>query len=167
MLSLRFFCVLLSAVLLFSTPGSAGEFTIADQVLISKSERKLFLMKDENILREFDISLGLLPEGEKLKEGDFRTPEGRYFLTTRNTDSDFFLSIKISYPNEEDARKAERLGVDPGGQIMIHGLPNQPRHSPAYYQQTDWTDGCIAVTNSDMIDIWLMTVENTPVVITP
>jgi murein L,D-transpeptidase YafK len=97
-----------------------------------------------------DISLGLVPEGDKKTEGDFRTPEGSYQLTERNPASDFFLSILISYPDGNDHREADRLGLSPGGQIMIHGQPNNPVHSPDYYRWTDWTDGCVAVSNSNM-----------------
>jgi murein L,D-transpeptidase YafK len=102
-----------------------------------------------------------------VREGDFRTPEGRYVLDGRNVDSDYFLSIHVSYPNDADRQRARAQGVDPGGQIMIHGLPNTPRYEPAHYRSMDWTDGCIAVSNSDMVDIWLMTRESTPIEIRP
>jgi len=148
-------------------PVAASDFEMADRVLIKKSERKLFLMKKDRILKSVDISLGLVPTGDKLSEGDFRTPEGRYKLTERNPASDFFLSILISYPNGSDDREAERVGLSPGGQIMIHGQPNSPSHSPDYYRWTDWTDGCVAVSNSNMVDIWLMTDNNTPIDILP
>ena len=139
----------------------------ADRVLVVKSERKLYLMKGNSALREFDVSLGLAPTGHKLRSGDSRTPEGTYYLDARNVDSNFFLSIHVSYPNDSDRRHAAALGVDPGGQIMIHGQPNQPRYSESRYQGLDWTDGCIAVSNSDMVDIWLMTGEGTPIEIRP
>jgi murein L,D-transpeptidase YafK len=119
------------------------------------------------VLRAFDVALGLVPKGPKQHEGDFRTPEGRYVLETRNVDSNYFLSIQVSYPNEVDRDRARAAGMDPGGQIMIHGLPNEPRYDSKHYQGTDWTDGCIAVSNSDMIDIWLMTRESTPIEIRP
>ena len=96
----------------------------------------------------------------KERAGDFRTPEGSYRLTRRNTRSDFFLSIQVSYPNEQDMQRARRNGWQPGGSIMIHGLPNDPRHTPDYYASQDWTDGCIAVTNADMVEIWMMTSDN-------
>ena len=140
---------------------------IADEVLVVKSERKLYLLKDGEVLREFNVSLGLRPVGPKEREGDFRTPEGRYVLESRNPSSDYFLSIKVSYPNAEDRARAKALGVDPGGQIMIHGLPNNPRRDEKSYLGWDWTDGCIAVSNSDMIDIWLMTRDQTPIEIRP
>ena len=90
-----------------------------------------------------------------------------YFIDAKNPDSDYFLSLKISYPSEADRSRARRLGVDPGGQIMIHGLPNEPRFAESSYKGTDWTDGCIAVSNSDMIDLWLMTPVATPIEIRP
>jgi murein L,D-transpeptidase YafK len=150
-------------------PGTAAarDFPVADKVVVEKAKRKLHLMKAGEAFRTFDIALGIEPEGDKLEEGDNRTPEGLYWLDLRNPDSDYFLSIRISYPNEEDRRAARRMGVDPGGQIMIHGQPNSPTWSAAYYRQTDWTNGCIAVSNSDMIDIWLMTPERVPIEIRP
>jgi murein L,D-transpeptidase YafK len=156
----------LGFVLLLAS-ASASDIEIADRVLIKKSERKLFLMKKDKILKSMDISLGLVPTGDKQAEGDFRTPEGSYKLTERNAASDFFLSIMISYPNGSDHREAKRRGLLPGGQIMIHGQPNNPSHSSDYYRWTDWTDGCVAVSNSNMVDIWLMTDKNTPIEILP
>lgn len=139
----------------------------ADYVLVDKSDRKLYLFKAGRVLREVDVSLGLVPTGPKQREGDFRTPEGKYFLDARNVDSDFFLSIRVSYPDESDRGRARAQGIDPGGQIMIHGLPNELKHDLRRYLDTDWTDGCIAVSNSDMVDIWLMTRESTPIEIRP
>ena len=139
----------------------------ADYVVVDKSDRKLYLYKAGRILREFDVSLGQMPNGPKQREGDFRTPEGKYFLDERNVNSDYFLSIHVSYPNDADRVRARAQGVDPGGQIMIHGLPNEPRYDLRHYLDTDWTDGCIAVSNSDMVDIWLMTRESTPIEIRP
>ena len=146
-------------------PGAVPDH--ADSVLVVKSERKLYLLKAGRILRAFDVSLGLVPNGPKQREGDFRTPEGRYRLETRNTDSDYFLSIKVSYPDDSDRAQARARGVDPGGQIMIHGLPNEPKYDVRRYHGSDWTDGCIAVSNADMVDIWLMTRESTPIEIRP
>jgi murein L,D-transpeptidase YafK len=166
------FLALLAATLLPVPAGHAEQPVVsgheqADSVLVVKAERKLYLLKAGRILKSIDVSLGLVPTGPKQREGDFRTPEGRYNLEGRNVDSDYFLSIQVSYPSPTDRDRAERQGVDPGGQIMIHGLPNVPRYEPAHYQGADWTDGCIAVSNSDMIDIWLMTRESTPIEIRP
>lgn len=140
---------------------------LADHVIVRKSERKLYLMSDGQIMRKYDIALGLVPEGDKIREGDFRTPEGTYTLTNRLLDSNFFLAIQVSYPDAEDLARARRLGVSPGGQIMIHGQPNEPRHSSDYYKRADWTNGCIAVSNAAMVDIWQLTTANTPVTIEP
>jgi murein L,D-transpeptidase YafK len=154
---------------LLLAPGllQAGEFPRADLVVVEKDARKLHLLREGEIFKTFRIALGIRPVGDKLKEGDFKTPEGRYYLDRKNPDSDYFLSIRISYPDPGDRREAEKLGVDPGGAIMIHGQPNVPTRSEAYYRTQDWTNGCIAVSNSDMIDIWLMTGENTPIEIRP
>jgi murein L,D-transpeptidase YafK len=156
------------------TGGSAAadtalspHYDTADRVLIVKSERRLYLLKRGEILRSFEIALGLMPEGHKRREGDFRTPEGVYYLEAKNSNSDYFLSLKISYPNAKDVTRARSEGVDPGGQIMIHGQPNEPRYPESRYRGWDWTDGCIAVSNSDMVDIWLMTEESTPIEIRP
>jgi murein L,D-transpeptidase YafK len=140
---------------------------LADEVLVVKSERRLFLLREGEVLREFEVMLGQQPEGHKQREGDLRTPEGRYLLDFRNQDSDFFLSIRVSYPDENDRRLAAARGLDPGGQIMIHGLPNIRRYPEHYYLSQDWTEGCIAVSDADMIDIWLMTRANTPIEIRP
>lgn len=144
-----------------------SDFPMADKVVVEKANRKLYLMKNEEAFRAFDIALGVAPIGDKEEEGDNRTPEGRYWLDMRNPHSDFFLSIRISYPNAMDRREARKKGVVPGGQIMIHGQPNAPTYSAAYYRRTDWTNGCIAVSNSDMIDIWLMTPDRVPIEIRP
>jgi len=149
------------------TPVSADEFPVADTVIIEKAARKLHLLQDGEIFRTFDVALGIQPDGGKTQEGDFRTPEGRYLLDRRNPHSEFFLSIHVSYPNQQDRREARQKGVEPGGSIMIHGQPNVPTKSETYYRTQDWTNGCIAVSNSDMIDIWLMTGENTPIEIRP
>ena len=157
---------ILLLVLVHSTV-QANDFPIADRVIIEKGDRELHLVKDGEAFRTFKIALGIRPVGDKESEGDFRTPEGRYLLDRRNPNSDFFLSIHISYPNREDSRQARDKGLSPGGAIMIHGQPNAPTRSEAYYRTQDWTNGCIAVSNSDMIDIWLMTGDNTPIEILP
>ena len=154
-------------LLLWHTPLDAGGFPVADSVVVEKAARKLHLIRNGEAFRTFDIALGIVPEGSKQHEGDFRTPEGRYLLDRRNPDSEFFLSIHISYPNRADVLAARSKGMDPGGAIMIHGQPNTPTRSEVFYRTQDWTNGCIAVSNSDMIDIWLMTANDTPIEILP
>lgn len=160
--------VLICLGLIVAAPVTqAGEFPVAEKVVVEKQKRKLHLVKGDEILRSFDIALGFVPVGDKQAEGDNKTPEGIYSLDTRNPNSDYFLSIHISYPNPRDWREARANGVAPGGQIMIHGQPNTPTYSAAYYKKQDWTNGCIAVSNSDMIDIWLMTPNDIPIEIRP
>ncbi len=156
-----------SLVLLWQGGLQAGGFPVAYRVVVDKSDRKLHLVQDGATLRTFDIALGIRPSGDKEYEGDFRTPEGTYVLDIRNPNSEYFLSIHVSYPNRQDVREARAKGLDPGGAIMIHGQPNEPTRSETYYRSQDWTNGCIAVSNSDMIDIWLMTANNTPIEIRP
>lgn len=165
-MSMRIIVTLLVLSLLQASVQAAS-FPVADKVIIEKASRKLHLIKDGESFRTFDIALGIRPVGDKVVEGDFRTPEGRYLLDRRNPNSDYFLSIRISYPNAEDIRQARLRGKPPGGAIMIHGQPNTPTRSEEYYRTQDWTNGCIAVSNSDMIDIWLMTADNTPIEILP
>ena len=144
-----------------------GGVLMADTILVRKSERRMYLMRRGEVLKSFRIALGLRPQGHKEYEGDYRTPEGRYRLIRRNPRSEFFLSMEISYPNSQDQARALRRGMRPGGAIMLHGWPNIPRKNSQYYASADWTDGCIAVSNSDMVEIWLMTPLDTPIEILP
>ena len=138
-----------------------------DRVVVRKAERRLLLMHGGNVVRSYHVALGLSPVGQKERSGDFRTPEGSYRLERRNPRSDFFLSLKVSYPNPGDLRRAHLHHWDTGGSIMIHGLPNTLKHEPEYYETHDWTDGCIAVSNADMTEIWMLTADDTPIVILP
>ena len=155
-----------SAATTAGSVASAG-FADADRLVVHKSKRRLELLKAGAVVAEYAIRLGLNPAGHKLHEGDFRTPEGHYYLSRRNPRSEFFLSIGVSYPNDADRRRARGNGKAPGGSIMIHGLPNVPRKPADYYAHNDWTDGCIAVSNSDMVDIWLRTKVGLPIEIRP
>lgn len=139
----------------------------ADLIVVRKGERRLYLMRRGEVLRSYRVALGLNPVGHKERSGDFRTPEGRYRIERRNPRSDFFLSMQVSYPNSRDAANARRNGWAPGGSIMIHGLPNEPRKDADYYATQDWTDGCIAVSNAEMLEIWMFVSNNTPIEIEP
>lgn len=151
-----------------SLPASGGAARdAAERIVIEKGNRRLLLVNGEDVIATYPVRLGLNPYGHKQREGDFRTPEGTYYLSRRNPNSDFFLSVEVSYPNAEDRERARRAGVRPGGLIMIHGQPNTPRKPPEYYANNDWTDGCIAVSNSDMVDIWLRTRLGIPIEIRP
>ncbi len=142
-------------------------FVMAERIVIEKGKRRLMLLRGSDVIATYPVKLGLNPYGHKQREGDFRTPEGTYYLSRRNPRSEFFLSVEVSYPSAEDRARARAAGVRPGGLIMIHGQPNVPRKSPQYYASNDWTDGCIAVSNSDMVDIWLRTRVGTPIEIKP
>ena len=146
---------------------SAEDMATADRVEVHKAARKLYLYHGHQLLAEYKVSLGLAPVGQKERERDFKTPEGRYFLARRNTRSDYFLSIQVSYPNQADELRARKNHWAPGGSIMIHGLPNTPHHPAAYYASSDWTDGCIALSNSDMVEVWMRTQDNIPIDIYP
>jgi murein L,D-transpeptidase YafK len=150
-----------------ASSGVDAALPLADRVIVDKSARKLLLLRAGEVLRSYKVSLGLRPEGHKQFEGDFRTPEGAYRLTRRNPNSEYFLSIQVDYPNDNDVARARRQGLKPGGAIMIHGQPNMPRKPRDYYSNVDWTEGCIAVSNSDMVEIWLMTPPDTPIEIQP
>jgi murein L,D-transpeptidase YafK len=147
--------------------GVADEIAAADHVVVHKSERKLYLYSGDRLLGQYKVELGLSPVGQKEREHDFRTPEGHYFLERRNTRSDFFLAIQVSYPNKNDELRARKNRWAPGGSIMIHGLPNTLKHSAEYYARNDWTDGCIALSNSDMVEVWMRTQDNIPIDIYP
>ena len=146
-------------------PGQSHWY--ADRVYVDKSERQLHLLKEGQVLRSYRISLGKNPVGDKQREGDLRTPEGDYYLDWRNPQSDFFMSMHISYPSSHDLREASQRGQRPGSMIMIHGLPNDAEATRTDYLYEDWTDGCIAVSNQAMIDIWLSVPDNTPITIAP
>jgi murein L,D-transpeptidase YafK len=147
--------------------GPAGMLQPVDRVIVQKANRRMELMRAGAVIASYKISLGLQPIGQKQREGDFRTPEGTYRLTRRNAQSDFFLAVQVSYPEASDIAIARRKGWAPGGAIMVHGLPNILKYSRDRYLSTDWTDGCIALSNEDMLDFWLLTGAGTPIEIRP
>ena len=140
---------------------------VATRVVVYKGERRLELLRGNEALRGYRIALGGDPVGHKLFEGDSRTPEGLYRLNARNPRSEFFLSMHVSYPNVADSARARKMGRRPGGMIMVHGQPNIPSRSPSHYESEDWTDGCIALSNADMMEFWLLVPDNTLIDIRP
>ncbi|MCP5395902.1 MAG: L,D-transpeptidase family protein [Sphingomonadaceae bacterium] len=138
---------------------------IADYIRVDKSDRTLTLYRGERAIRTYSgIALGDAPEGHKQFEGDEKTPEGRYIIDTRNPNSAYYLSLRISYPNAHDRAFAEGQGLSPGGDIFIHGQPNGMTTGRI---QGDWTDGCIAVSNAEMDELWAAVPDGTPIEITP
>lgn len=138
-----------------------------DLVVVKKSLSQLRLMSNGKILHEYHIAMGDMPRGHKLKEGDQRTPEGRYVLDYKKPNSTYYRAIHISYPNDEDIFRARALGINPGGQIMIHGQNPHTDLPPEEAQQYNWTNGCIAVTNKEMDEIWKLVEPGTPIEIWP
>lgn len=133
-------------------------------VIVEKAKRQMYLFHGNQVLRTYDIDLGFAPEGNKQFERDGRTPEGVYFIDRRNPNSDFHLSLGISYPNENDIAFAQAYGLQPGGDIFIHGEPNR---KGMRRRDRDWTAGCIAVSNDDIEEIYAMVQDGTPIAIQP
>jgi len=147
----------------------ASEQQTAAKIVVYKAERKMELLdKTSNILKTYKIALGANPKGHKTQEGDEKTPEGLYKISGRNSNSSFHLSLKISYPNEQDIAQATKRGVSAGGDIMIHGLRNGIGWLGSAHRLYDkWTNGCIAVTNKEIEEIWNLVLDGTPVEIRP
>jgi murein L,D-transpeptidase YafK len=163
---------LFAFVVLLATMSSMTEDKLpsdakADRVLVMKRDRTLTLMSGNQVLKVYKIALGGDPAGAKQREGDHKTPEGAYVLDRRNAKSKFYRSIHISYPNEKDRKRAQKMGVPPGGDVMVHGLPNGFRWLGLIHRTHDWTDGCIAVTDQEMDEIWNAVPDGTPIEIKP
>ena len=125
-----------------------------DRILIIKNTRTMMLMSGKQVLKSYKVALGAEPIGAKQQEGDHKTPEGDYVIDSKNPGSRFHLALHISYPNPRDRERARKLGVNLGGAIMIHGLERKYAWLGSLHRRTDWTDGCIAVTNYEIEEIW-------------
>jgi murein L,D-transpeptidase YafK len=145
----------------------AGSPLHADRVLVLKKERTLQLLDQGKVIKTYKIALGGEPVGPKTKQGDHKTPEGVYVLDSRNAHSRFYKSIHISYPNAGDRAAARKLGLSPGGDVFVHGLPKGFGYVGAAHRLRDWTDGCIAVTNQEIDEIWPAVADGTPIEIRP
>ena len=139
----------------------------ADRILILKSERKLTLFKDGRSLKTYQVALGGSPEGDKQCQGDERTPEGTYRIDLKNPASRYHLSLRISYPDAADRAEARRRRCPPGGDIFIHGLGKGFAYLGKLHRATDWTLGCVAVTNEEIEEIWKAVEVGTVVEIRP
>lgn len=156
--------ILLALMLQVASAQSAQK---ADSVLVIKSENRLYLMSDGVAFASFRATFGANPTGHKQQQGDERTPEGHYILDYKNPNSQFYKSIHISYPNARDRANARRLGVDPGGDIMIHGQANGWGWAAPVAQFFSWTDGCVALSDKDMDKVWKSVDPGTPIEIRP
>jgi murein L,D-transpeptidase YafK len=139
----------------------------ADRIVIVKSERTLTLFRAGKILKTYKVALGTTPVGAKTRQGDGKTPEGLYTIDSRNPHSQFHLSLHVSYPNTADRARAAKLKANPGGDIMIHGLPPAYAYLGPLHRKFDWTLGCVAVTDSEIEEIWNLVPIGTPVEIKP
>jgi murein L,D-transpeptidase YafK len=140
--------------------------TIADRLVVDKSDRKMYLYKNGSIIQTFRVSLGANDyQGPKIKRGDKRTPIGTYTIINKRCHSVKYMAMTISYPNANDRARAAARHVDPGNLITIHGQPywNADGHGDAYTLSKDWTDGCVALTNNDMRKLWSMVRVGTPI----
>lgn len=139
----------------------------ADRVVVLKKERTLQLVSRGKVIKAYKVALGGDPVGAKTKQGDHKTPEGIYILDFRNAHSKFHKAIHISYPSARDRAAARAQGVSPGGDVFLHGLPNGFGYLGAAHRLKDWTDGCIAVTDAEIDEIWSAVADGTPIEIRP
>ena len=155
------------ALCALSWASDKGTAAKADRVLIVKSTRTLALLNHGQVLKTYQVALGGDPVGAKTKAGDQKTPEGVYVIDSKNSHSRFHLALHISYPNAADRERARKLGVSPGGDVEIHGLESKYAWVGSLHRQTNWTAGCIAVTNPEIDEIWPLVPDGTPVEIRP
>ncbi len=144
-------------------PPVASDLSRAERIVVIKGARRMQLWAQGRVIREYPVSLGFNPTGHKQRQGDGRTPEGVYTIEYRKPDSAFHRALRISYPGPADIARARALGVSPGGDIMIHGLPNGKGWIGTAHRGTDWTEGCIAVTNEEIEEIWRLVPVGTPI----
>ncbi len=163
---MRFFGWLAILVAVIGLSGCGSKFKRyygpeVTQVQVHKADRKMYLFHNDKVLKAYDIGLGFAPVGHKQFEGDGKTPEGQYFISYKNPDSQYHLSLGISYPNEADIAFAEAEGKSPGGDIFIHGGPN------TRVSKRDWTWGCVALTDKEIEIVYSMVKPGTPVFVLP
>jgi murein L,D-transpeptidase YafK len=139
----------------------------ADRVLVLKNERTLQLLNQGKVIKTYKIALGGVPVGPKTRQGDHKTPEGIYLLDWRSAHSHFYKAIHISYPSVEERAAARQKGVLPGGDVFLHGLPNGYGFVGVSHRLKDWTDGCVAVTDEEIDEIWKAVPDGTPIEIRP
>ncbi|WP_166360078.1 L,D-transpeptidase family protein [Pseudomonas akapageensis] len=169
---LAFFCLIIASTASASYTETIVTKSVTTQpfiekVLVLKSSRQLQLISNGKPLKSYRISLGKRPTGPKMYEGDKRTPEGLYWIDWRKESDRFNLAMHISYPNISDSVRARRDGFEPGGMIMIHGTPDSVEFPESVFHTLDWTDGCIALTNANMREVWEMVQDGTMIEIRP
>lgn len=161
---IRRFVLLL--LVLWSIQGGAAQPSV-EQLLVHKQERRLEVIRDGQVIRSYRIALGRQPVGHKQQAGDNRTPEGIYHINWRHRSPNYNLSLHLDYPNLRDRAEAWKRGLDPGGMIMIHGTPIDEEYPEWFFKGLDWTNGCIALDNADMQELWDLIADGTRVEIKP
>lgn len=160
--------ILVSSLLLFTSQSSAvKDLPAINLILIEKSKRSMSIYHQDKLLKKYNIALGASPKGKKEKQGDCKTPEGEYFITSKNKSSRYHLSLTISYPNNQDKENARKLAVSPGDNILIHGIKSHYSWLGRWHTLVDWTLGCVAVTNAEIEEIYSATPIGTKVEIKP
>lgn len=139
----------------------------ADGIVVDKQRRLMHLFWEDTLIKTYRIGLGSHPKGPKIEDGDGRTPEGSYFIDQKNAASRYHLALHISYPDQEDLNQARREGLNPGGDIMIHGLPNEPWKRRFTPHPLDWTKGCVALNNQEIEELWALVPNGTPIDLCP
>jgi len=158
---------ILRLLLFLALITAASAQTRIDHLVVLKRQHKLILMSGDQVVKSYGVALGSGGLAPKRRQGDHRTPEGPYTIDYRNPASRYHLALHISYPQKSDMLRARQLGVDPGGDIMIHGLGPSFSWAGELHRHSDWTDGCIAVTDEEMDEIWQAVADGTPVEIRP
>lgn len=153
-------------LVLWSVQGGAAQPSV-EQLLVHKQERRLEVIRDGQVIRSYRIALGRQPVGHKQRAGDNRTPEGIYHINWRHRSPNYNLSLHLDYPNLRDRAEAWKRGLDPGGMIMIHGTPIDEEYPEWFFKGLDWTNGCIALDNADMQELWDLIADGTRVEIKP
>ncbi len=161
-----------SLALCYQNPHPAGSTKTAkqiqiDTILVEKHKRVMTVFHQDKAIKTYRIALGFSPNGHKKRAGDGKTPEGTYFIVGKNPQSQFHLSLKLSYPSAEQQKHAKKSGINPGGDIMIHGLAPHLAGRGKFHSMKDWTLGCIAVTNEEIEEIFKVADVGTKVVILP
>ena len=165
LLAIILFFILLSSI--FLPKQKEKQLRKADKIIIEKEKRRLILFSKGKIIKLYKVSLGRNPKGAKTKKGDKKTPEGIYKIDYRIRNSNYHLALHINYPNQKDLERAKKQKVDPGGDIMIHGIKNGFGWLGRLHRLIDWTQGCIAVTNQEIEEIWELVPDGTIVEIKP
>jgi murein L,D-transpeptidase YafK len=155
------------AIFSFAQPAAPSSLRKVDRIVIVKSAREMTVMADGKPIKTYKVALGTQPIGAKERQGDHKTPEGNYTIDAKIPSSRFHRALHISYPNAADRERAQKLGVSPGGAVEIHGLEAKYAWLGKLHRQTDWTDGCIAVTDEEIDEIWPLVSVGTPVEIKP